>query len=83
MIEVVFNKIRNKNQKPNQVIELEQFISIKGVKAIGNQLTSDKVKQINTLESIAYEPPVEVPADEIEVVDEKVVDDDIGQTTLF
>ena len=83
VIEVVFNKIRNKNQKPNQVVELEQFISIKGVKAIGNQLTSDKVKQINTLESIAYEPPIEVPADEIEVVDEKVVDDDIGQTTLF
>ncbi len=83
VIEVVFNKIRNKNQKPNQVIELEQFISIKGVKAIGNQLTSDKVKQINTLESIAYKPPVEVPADEIEVVDEKVIDDDIGQTTLF
>ncbi|MED5354844.1 MAG: DNA gyrase/topoisomerase IV subunit A [Bacteroidota bacterium] len=83
VIEVVFNKIRNKNQKPNQVVELEQFISIKGVKAIGNQLTSDKVKQINTLESIAYEPPVEIPADEIEVVDEKVVDDDVGQTTLF
>ena len=83
VIEVVFNKIRNKNQKPNQVVELEQFISIKGVRAIGNQLTSDKVKQINTLESIAYEPPVEIPADEIEVVDEKVVDDDVGQTTLF
>ena len=83
VIEVVFNKIRNKNQKSNQVIELEQFISIKGVKAIGNQLTSDKVKQINALKSIAYKPPVEVPADEIEVVDEKVVDDEIGQTTLF
>ena len=61
----------------------DRFISIKGVKAIGNQLTSDKVKQINILESIAYEPPTEVPADEIEVVDEKVVDDEIGQTTLF
>ena len=81
---MVFNKIRNKNQKPNQVIELEGFISIKGIKAIGNQLTSDKVKQINTLDSIHYEPPVEMPADEIEVVGEKVVDeDDAGQTTLF
>ena len=84
VIEVVFNKIRNKNQKPNQVIELEGFISIKGIKAIGNQLTSDKVKQINTLDSIHYEPPVEMPADEIEVVGEKVVEeDDAGQTTLF
>ena len=83
VIEVVFNKVRNKNQKPNQVIELEGFISIKGIKAIGNQLASDKVKQINILDSIPYEPPVEIPADEIEVVGEKVVDDDVGQTALF
>ena len=82
VIEVVFNKIRNKNQKPYQVVDLEDFISIKGIKAIGNQLTSDKVKQINALDSIPYEPPIETPADEIEVVGEKVVDDD-GQTALF
>ena len=84
VIEVVFNKIRNKTQKPNQVIELEQFISIKGVKAMGNRLSSEKIKQINILEAIEYEPPVEMPADEIEVVDEKIIEDeDIGQTALF
>ncbi len=84
VIEVVFNKIRNKTQKPNQIIELEQFISIKGIKAIGNQLSSDKIKQINTLEAIKHEPPLEIPADEIEVVDEKIIEDkDIGQTALF
>ncbi len=84
VIDVVFNKIRNKTQKPNQVIELEQFISIKGIKAIGNQLSSEKIKQINTLEAIKYEPPVEMPADEIEVFDEKIVEDkDVGQKTLF
>lgn len=84
VIEIVFNKIKNKTQKPNQVIELEQFISIKGVKAMGNQLSSEKIKQINTLEAIEYEPPVEMPADEIEVVGEKIIkDEDIGQTALF
>ena len=84
VIKVVFNKIRNKTQKPNQVIELEQFISIKGIKAIGNQLSSEKIKQINTLDAIEYEPPVEMPADEIEVFDEKIVEDeDVGQKTLF
>ena len=84
VIEAVFNKIRNKAQKPNQVIELEQFISIKGIKAIGNQLSSEKIKQINVLEAIEYEPPVEMPADEIEVFDEKIVEDkDVGQKTLF
>ena len=84
VIKVVFNKIRNKTQKPNQVIELEQFISIKGIKAIGNHLSSEKIKQINTLDAIEYEPPVEMPADEIEVFDEKIVEDeDVGQKTLF
>ena len=84
VIKVVFNKIRNKTQKPNQVIELEQFISIKGIKAIGNQLSSEKIKQINALDAIDYEPPVEMPADEIEVFDEKIVEDeDVGQKTLF
>ena len=84
VIEVVFNKIRNKPQKPNQIIELEQFISIKGIKAIGNQLSSEKIKQINVLEAIEYEPPIEMPADEIEVFDEKFVEDqDVGQKTLF
>jgi len=84
VIDVVFNKIRNKTQKPNQVIELERFISIKGIKAIGNQLSSEKIKQINTLEAIKYEPPIEMPADEIEVFDEKIVEDeDVGQKTLF
>ena len=84
VVEIVFNKIRNKTQKPNQVIELEQFISIKGVKAMGNRLSSEKIKQINILEAIEYEPPVEMPADEIEVVDEKIIEDeDIGQTALF
>ena len=84
VVEIIFNKIRNKTQKPNQVIELEQFISIKGVKAIGNQLSSEKIKQINTLEAIEHKPPIEIPADEIEVVDEKIIkDEDIGQTALF
>ena len=84
VIEVVFNKIRNKPQKPNQIIELEQFISIKGIKAIGNQLSSEKIKQINVLEAIEYEPPIEMPADEKEVFDEKFVEEqDVGQKTLF
>ncbi len=84
VVEIVFNKIRNKTQKPNQVIELEQFISIKGVKAMGNQLSSEKIKQINTLEAIEHKPPIEIPANEIDVVDEKIIkDEDIGQTALF
>ena len=93
VVELVFNKERNKEQRPNTSIDVEEFISIKGIKAQGNQLTGYKVKQINILESKVYEPPIEVSANEIEVIDENEIkielnvsvenDTDKGQTSLF
>ena len=93
VVELVYNKERNKEQRPNNSIDVEEFISIKGIKAQGNQLTGYKVKQINILESKVYVPPIEVSANEIEVIDENEIkielnvsgenDTDKGQTTLF
>ncbi len=93
VVELVYNKERNKEQRANTSIDVEEFISIKGIKAQGNQLTGYKVKQINILESKVYEPPIEVSANEIEVIDENEIkielnvsgenDTDKGQTTLF
>jgi topoisomerase-4 subunit A len=88
--ELVFNKVKGV-QKENQVIDLESFIAIKGFKALGNQLTTDKLKQVNLLESLPYETPQEVVPEEMEVegntqiemADEDVQLDDDGQTTLF
>ncbi|HET8854854.1 MAG TPA: DNA gyrase/topoisomerase IV subunit A [Salinimicrobium sp.] len=54
LAEIEFSKIRGKDQKPAEVIELEQFIAIKGIKALGNQLTTEKVKQINLLDPKPY-----------------------------
>ncbi|MBT8273875.1 MAG: DNA gyrase/topoisomerase IV subunit A, partial [Bacteroidia bacterium] len=71
--EVVFAKDRGKDRKENLVVNLEEFISVKGISALGNQLTKEKVNQINLLDPIPYEAPEEVPADEIEVVDEEIV----------
>ena len=82
--EVIFTKIKG-IQKENQTIDLEDFIAVKGIKAIGNQLTGDKLKQINLLESLPYEPPIEEVPEEIEVIDEELGDvqlDDDGQITL-
>ena len=76
MAEVVFGKERGKDQKDNLEVNLEEFIAIKGIKALGNQLTTDKVKQINLLDPLPYEAPEEVHADEIEVVDEETVASD-------
>ena len=93
VIELVYNKERNKEQRSNTSIDIEEFISIKGIKAQGNQLTGYKVKQINILESKEYVPPIEVSANEIEVINENEIieevkdssenDTDSGQTTLF
>ncbi len=70
VVEVIFNKERNKDQKDNLLINLEEFIAIKGIGAQGNQLTKEKVKQINSLDPLPFEEPEEVPAEEMEVVDE-------------
>ena len=56
VFELVFIKLRNKDQRPNQRIVFEEFISVKGIKAQGNQLTPHKIKQVNTLESLEYRP---------------------------
>lgn len=72
-VEVVYAKKRGQERKDNWVIDLEEFISIKGINAMGNQLTKEKVNEINLLEPLPYEPPVPPKTEEIEVVDEEDV----------
>lgn len=81
MAEVVFTKLRNKDQKDNLQVNLEEFIAIKGIRAQGNQLTTDKIKQINLLEPLPYDAPEELPAVEIEVVDEETVSTNKSEAT--
>ena len=70
---VSFAKERGKERREDQMINLEQFISIKGVSALGNQLTKLKVHQIDIVEPLPYEQPKETPADEIDVVGEELI----------
>ena len=81
MVEVVFSKERGKDQKENLEVNLAEFIAVKGIKAQGNQLTTDKVRQINLLDPMPYEAPEEVHADELEVVDEETVDSNENRDT--
>jgi topoisomerase-4 subunit A len=98
-MEVTFVKERGKDRKEPLEIDLEQFISVKGITAMGNQLTKDKVLEINEMDPLPYDPPKPVPTEEIEVVDEEQLDngttgddggdeeppklDSAGQTQLF
>ena len=89
VVEITFAKDRGKERKPNQMIDVEQFIDVKGISAQGNQLSRLKVNQIDLSEPLPYEAPEEVHADELEVVDEEVittntaidVSDEISSTT--
>lgn len=92
-LEIEFVKPRGKDPKPNQEVNVEEFIAVKGIKALGNQLTPEKVKNINVLESLPYEEPKEQKAEDIEVVDDEQIkkddtdietkNDSSDQTTLF
>ena len=85
--ELIFPKIKGV-QKESVTIDIEDFIAVKGFKALGNQLTTDKLKQVNLLEPLPYEPPVEVIPEELEVNgntdtdDSGVQLDDDGQITM-
>ncbi len=60
--EIVFPKIKDKQKDP-ETVDLDAFIVVKGIKAIGNQLTKDKVKSIN----ITIPEPEEVIEEEPEI----------------
>jgi topoisomerase-4 subunit A len=86
--ELVFTKVKGV-QKDNLCVEIESFIAVKGFKALGNQLTTDKLKQVNLLEPLPYEVPEEIIPEEMEVQGETNADDvdihldDDGQVVLF
>ncbi|WP_350288625.1 DNA gyrase/topoisomerase IV subunit A [uncultured Croceitalea sp.] len=92
MVELEFVKPRGKDAKPNQKVDVEDFIAVKGIKALGNQLTAEKVKNVNSLDSLPYEEPEVQSPNDIEVIEEENVEnenttkkegDDESQTTLF
>ena len=74
--EIEFTKKPGKERKPNETIKIEDFISVKGITALGNQLTSDKVNTISLLDPEPYTEPEPVVVEELDVVD----DEEVSQT---
>lgn len=50
VIEMCYVKPKGKDPKPNEVLNLREFISVKGLKALGNKLSYSKIKSIDRLE---------------------------------
>lgn len=66
-VEIEYKKARGKDRKDNEIVNVEEFISVKGIKAQGNQLTSENVKQIDLIDPLLYEEEqLETEVDETE-----------------
>ena len=78
MAEIVFAKERGKDRKENKALNIEEFISVKGITALGNQLTKHKVNQVNLLDPLPNEALEEISAVDIEVSDEIVLENSLA-----
>ena len=76
VVEIIFSKT-SKGQKENLIQNIEDLISVKGIKAVGNQLTSFKVKNINLLDPIPYNPLKKTPIMDLEVSYEESIESEI------
>ncbi|GAB1309100.1 DNA gyrase/topoisomerase IV subunit A [Urechidicola sp. KH5] len=65
--EVIFSK----RSLEKLEVDLEAFIAVKGIKSLGNQLTVDKIRTVNLLDSLPYEAPA---VEKVEVIEEEVVE---------
>ena len=81
VLELEFVKPRGGDPLPPKQINVEEFISIKGYKAMGNQLADKKVKNIQLKESLPYEIQEEAAVEEIEVNQPEAVDDEEAPQT--
>ena len=83
VLEIEFVKPRGADPLPNKVINVEEFISVKGYKAMGNQLSDKKIKSIRLKESLPYEVEAEEAIEEIEVNQPEALEEgDAPQTKL-
>lgn len=72
IIELKHQKKKN-NEIPDQQIDLNEFIGVKGLKAKGNRLTTNPIKEINNISPPdPEEPKVEVISDDLIVPDSAV-----------
>ncbi len=81
-----FVKPRGGEAKEVQQLAFEDFIAPKGIKAIGNQLTAEKLKHIEANEPLPYTPAPKTEAADLEAEVEEVKpsesDDSEGQISL-
>lgn len=69
--ELIFSKEKGKDKDPETIL-IDEFITVKGIKALGNQLSKDKIRTINIT---IPEPEEEEVIEEISDISEDFDDD--------
>lgn len=77
--EIIFVKDKSGKDKEPIGINIDEFIAVKGIKAMGNQLAKDKVKTIN----ITVPEPIEEMEEEPEFEENTETDGDIPEEGLI
>lgn len=72
IINISFDK--RSNDREDEEVNVEEFIAIKGLKALGNRLTTYKVKSVDRLEPLPYEEPEEEEEPELTHEERLVLD---------
>jgi len=74
--EIIFPKDKSGKEKEPEIINIDEFIAVKGIKAIGNQFIKEKVKSIN----ITIPEPLEEEQEAEESANEEIdADSDINE----
>tara|TARA_Y100001960_G_scaffold314763_1_gene379427 strand:- start:1163 stop:1627 length:465 start_codon:yes stop_codon:yes gene_type:complete len=83
VLKVEFVKPKGQDPFNPLIINAEEFISVKGIKAIGNQLTSKKIRSVSLKESLPYiSKSSDLAPEDIEVTEEIHLGNEDAQITL-
>lgn len=74
--ELIYSKVKGKEREP-EIIEVDDFIDIKGIKALGNQITRYKIKNINITV-----PEPELEEEEVDDFPPQESQEDSGEATI-
>ena len=64
VIELSFVKPRGKDARENEILNLKEFISVKGLKALGNKLSYHKIKSVDRLDAEAAAKALEMEVED-------------------
>lgn len=74
----------NDSFRESLVLDIEEFIAVKGFKAHGKRISTFEIESINELEPLRFAEPEEDSSDDLEAnADESGEEDESGQMSLF